>query len=279
MREQPEILDEAIHRQVRAALAEDIGPGDITANLIPADEHARAAIITREDAVLCGSAWVDEVFHQLGGVEIEWHADDGDRVAADTVLCTLSGPTRTLLTGERTALNFLQTLMGTATTARRYADAVADRNITVLDTRKTIPGLRAAQKYAVRCGGCANHRRGLYDAFLIKENHIDACGSIRAAIEAAREAQPEKKIVIEVENLQELREAAELAPDQIMLDNFSIDMIREAFSTASGSELEISGNQTLDDLSDLPHDYPLFLSSGTLTKNLESIDLSMRLGH
>lgn len=277
MREQPETLEEAIYRQVRAALEEDIGPGDITASLIPADEHGRAEIITREDAVLCGIPWVDEVFRQLGEVSIDWHFADGDRVSANAVLCTLSGPTRTLLTGERTALNFLQTLMGTATTARRYADAVAGRNITVLDTRKTIPGLRAAQKYAVRCGGCENHRMGLYDAFLIKENHIAACGSITAAIQAARESAPEKKINIEVETLDELREATAQHPDQLMLDNFSIDMIREAISTSSGSELEVSGNQTLDDLSALPDGHPLFLSSGKLTKNLESIDLSMRL--
>ena len=279
MREQPETLDEAVHRQVRAALEEDIGPGDITASLIPADEQGHAEIITREDAVLCGIPWVDEVFRQLGEIEIEWHAADGDRIAADTVLCTLSGPTRTLLTGERTALNFLQTLMGTATTARRYADAVADRNITVLDTRKTIPGLRAAQKYAVRCGGCANHRMGLYDAFLIKENHIAACGSITAAIQAARQNAPKKSIIVEVETLDELREAAAANPDQLMLDNFSGDMIRAAISAAPGTPLEISGNQTLDGLTALPREHSLFLSSGSLTKNLESIDLSMRLVH
>lgn len=279
MRKQPETLDEAIVRQVSAALDEDIGPGDITARLIPAHEHARAEILTREDAVLCGTDWVDEVFRQLGDVRLHWHAADGDRMAADTALCTLSGPTRTLLTGERTALNFLQTLMGTATTARRYADAVAERNITVLDTRKTIPGLRAAQKYAVRCGGCANHRMGLHDAFLIKENHIASCGSITAAIQAARNAAPAKRIIVEVESLAELREAAEQQPEQIMLDNFSSDMVRNALSAVSQAELEISGNQTLDDLSGLPGDHPLLLSSGTLTKNLQSIDLSLQLIH
>lgn len=279
MRKQPETLDEAIVRQVSAALDEDIGPGDITARLIPAHEHARAEILTREDAVLCGTDWVDEVFRQLGDVRLHWHAADGDGMAADTALCTLSGPTRTLLTGERTALNFLQTLMGTATTARRYADAVAERNITVLDTRKTIPGLRAAQKYAVRCGGCANHRMGLHDAFLIKENHIASCGSITAAIQAARNAAPAKRIIVEVESLAELREAAEQQPEQIMLDNFSSDMVRNALSAVSQAELEISGNQTLDDLSGLPGDHPLLLSSGTLTKNLQSIDLSLQLIH
>jgi len=279
MRNHPESLEEAIHRQVNAALEEDIGPGDITANLIPADEHGRAEIITREDAVLCGIPWVDEVFRQLGDVRIDWHSSDGDRVAADTVLCVLTGPTRTLLTGERTALNFLQTLMGTATTARRYADTVADRTITVLDTRKTIPGLRAAQKYAVRCGGCTNHRTGLHDAFLIKENHIAACGSITAAIQTARETAPDKQIIVEVENLDELWEAAAQRPDQLMLDNFSHEMIRKALSAAPGPSLEISGNQTLDDLATLPNERPLLISSGTLTKNLTSIDLSMHLGH
>ena len=278
MREQPETLDEAVHRQVRAALEEDIGPGDITASLIPADEQGRAEIITREDAVLCGIPWVDEVFRQLGEMEIEWVAADGDRIAADTVLCTLSGPTRTLLTGERTALNFLQTLMGTATTARRYADAVADRNITVLDTRKTIPGLRTAQKYAVRCGGCANHRVGLHDAFLIKENHIAACGSISAAIQAARQIAPDKSVIIEVENLEELRQASAQKPDRIMLDNFEPQLIQQAMDlVASKNELEISGNLTLDDARALPGQCRVYISSGALTKHLHAIDLSMRL--
>lgn len=279
MREQPETLEESIHRQVLAALEEDIGPGDITASLIPADEQGRAEIITREDAVLCGIPWVDEVFRQLGDVSIDWYAADGDRVAADTVLCSLGGPMRTLLTGERTALNFLQMLMGTATTARRYADAVADRNITVLDTRKTIPGLRAAQKYAVRCGGCANHRMGLYDAFLIKENHISACGSIGAAIRAARQLEPGKRLIIEVESLDELEQALAFESDQIMLDNFSSDTIRQAAHLAPETPLEISGNQTLDTLPSLPHQRKLMLSSGALTKNVEAIDLSMRLDH
>lgn len=277
MREQPETLDEAIHRQVRAALEEDIGPGDITASLIPADEHGRAEIITREDAVLCGIPWVDEVFRQLGEVSIDWHFADGDRVSADAVLCTLSGPTRTLLTGERTALNFLQTLMGTATTARRYADAVADRNITVLDTRKTIPGLRAAQKYAVRCGGCENHRMGLYDAFLIKENHIATCGSIPLAIRSARKKAPQKNIIVEVESIEEFNQALNENPDRIMLDNFSLSMIREVLQYTPSIPLEISGNQDINALRKLPGPTPLFISIGALTKNYYAADLSMAI--
>ena len=207
----PDYVGDHLTRAVAFALEEDLGDGDLTAGLIAADDTATATILTREDAVLCGTAWAEEVFRQLGGVSLEWHAKDGDRLAAGDVFCTLTGNTRRILTGERTALNFLQTMMATATTARRYADAVAGTRVTVLDTRKTLPGLRAAQKYAVLCGGCQNHRVGLYDAFLIKENHITACGSITAAIRAAREQGPGKKIIIEVENLDELREAAATA--------------------------------------------------------------------
>ena len=228
--------------------------------------------------MLCGTAWAEEVFRQLGGVDLEWHAQDGDRLAAGTTFCTLRGNTRRILTGERIALNFLQTLMATATTARHYADAVAGTRVTVLDTRKTLPGLRAAQKYAVLCGGCQNHRLGLHDAFLIKENHIAACGSITGAIRAAREQGPGKKIIIEVENLDELREAAALEPDQIMLDNFSPDMIAQAMDLAPQSALEISGNRTLEDARELPGSRDLYLSSGALTKHLQAVDLSLRLG-
>ena len=179
----PDYIRDDIARNVAFALEEDIRDGDITAQLIDADSTSTATIITREDAVMCGIAWADEVFRQLGDVKLEWHVADGDRLTPDTTLCTLSGNTRQILTGERTALNFLQTLMGTATTARRYADAVAGSRVTILDTRKTLPGLRAGQKYAVLCGGCQNHRIGLYDAFLIKENHVAACGGITAAID------------------------------------------------------------------------------------------------
>ncbi|MEE3389091.1 MAG: carboxylating nicotinate-nucleotide diphosphorylase, partial [Pseudomonadota bacterium] len=186
----PDYVRDDIQRNVSFALEEDIRSGDITAQLIDADSESTATIITRENAVMCGIPWADEVFRQLGDVQIEWHVEDGDRLTADTTLCTLRGNTRQILTGERTALNFLQTLMGTATTARRYADAVAGTTVTILDTRKTLPGLRAGQKYAVLCGGCQNHRVGLYDAFLIKENHVAACGGITAAIERARALAP-----------------------------------------------------------------------------------------
>ncbi|HUH37013.1 MAG TPA: carboxylating nicotinate-nucleotide diphosphorylase, partial [Spongiibacteraceae bacterium] len=195
-------------RMVSFALEEDIGEGDITAELIPADQHADATIITREHAVLCGSAWVDEVFRQLDPrVQLTWQVKDGDNIEPNQVLVKLSGPARSLLTGERTALNFLQTLSGTATTAREYARLVEGTNIKILDTRKTIPGLRTAQKYAVKCGGCHNHRIGLYDAFLIKENHIAACGGIAEAVKQARLNHPEKLVEVEVENLEELQQA------------------------------------------------------------------------
>ena len=273
----PDYVRDDIQRNVSFALEEDIRSGDITAQLIDADSESTATIITREDAVMCGIPWADEVFRQLGNVQIEWHVEDGDRLAAETTLCTLNGNTRQILTGERTALNFLQTLMGTATTARRYADAVEDTRVTILDTRKTLPGLRAAQKYAVLCGGCQNHRIGLYDAFLIKENHVAACGGITAAIERARAMAPEKKIIVEVETLEELEEAAELKPDQIMLDNFSVDMLNAAAETGVESALEVSGNLTVENAASLPATQDWFLSSGALTKHVQAMDLSLRL--
>lgn len=274
----PDYARQDLARVVAFAIEEDLGAGDITAALIDENATATATITSREEAVMCGAPWAEEVFRQLGGVELQWQVRDGDLVAADTVLCTLRGNTRRILTGERTALNFLQTLMATATTARRYADAVAGTRVTILDTRKTLPGLRTAQKYAVLCGGCQNHRLGLHDAFLIKENHISACGSITAAIRAARQSAPGKMIVIEVENLEELREAAVLAPDQIMLDNFSPAMIEEAVKLAPESALEISGNCTLEDATALPGSRDLYLSSGALTKHIQAVDLSLRLG-
>mgnify|MGYP000173888136 FL=1 len=273
----PDYVRDDIQRNVSFALEEDIRSGDITAQLIDADSESTATIITREDAVMCGIPWADEVFRQLGNVQIEWHVEDGDRLAAETTLCTLSGNTRQILTGERTALNFLQTLMGTATTARRYADAVEDTRVTILDTRKTLPGLRAAQKYAVLCGGCQNHRIGLYDAFLIKENHVTACGGITAAIERARALAPEKKIIVEVETLKELKEAARLKPDQIMLDNFSVEMLSAAAEMGVESALEVSGNLTVENAVNLPGTREWFLSSGALTKHVQAMDLSLRL--
>lgn len=273
----PDYVRDDIQRNVSFALEEDIRSGDITAQLIDADSETTATIITREEAVMCGIPWADEVFRQLGDVRIEWHVKDGVRLAAGTTLCTLRGNTRQILTGERTALNFLQTLMGTASVSRRYADAVKGSTVTILDTRKTLPGLRAGQKYAVLCGGCQNHRIGLYDAFLIKENHVAACRGITAAIERARALAPEKKIIVEVETLEELQEAAALKPDQIMLDNFSVEMLSAAAEMGVESALEVSGNLTVENAVNLPGTREWFLSSGALTKHVQAMDLSLRL--
>lgn len=264
---------------VRRALAEDIGDGDITARLIPADTLASATVITREAAVLCGQPWVNEVFRQVDpGVTLTWAVEEGADVDADQLLLTLRGPARSLLTGERAALNFLQTLSGTATITRHYVNLLADSGITLLDTRKTIPGLRLAQKYAVRVGGGTNHRIGLYDAFLIKENHIAACGSVQQAVRRAREIAADKPVEVEVENLEELRQALEAGADIIMLDNFSDDDIRTAGDLVAGrARLEISGNvtsETIERLSGFRVDY---ISSGALTKHCHAIDLSMRI--
>lgn len=272
-------LQEDIVRAVRIALEEDIGDGDITAQLIPADQTAQATIITREDCVICGTPWVDEVFRQLDpAIRIQWQVRDGDRVSANTTLCTLRGNTRSLLTGERTALNFLQLLSGTATTSRQYADLVKDSKVKILDTRKTIPGLRTAQKYAVRCGGCHNHRMGLYDAFLIKENHIAACGGIKAALETARRQHPDKTVEVEVENLDELKEALEAKADVVMLDNFSeTDVIEAANITSGSSKLECSGGISKPAIKNLGTTGADFISVGDLSKNCRSVDLSMRI--
>jgi len=237
-----------ILESVRRALAEDIGPGDLTAALIPDDAISEAHVISREEAVLCGTAWFDAVFHELDpSIQITWNAGDGDRIQPDQTLCVLRGPSRALLTGERTALNFLQALSGTATTARRYADAVEGTGARILDTRKTVPGLRLAQKYAVRCGGGHNHRMGLYDAILIKENHIMAAGSITNAVVAAQAQAPGVLIEVEVETLDELREALNAGAKRLLLDDFSLDQLREAVAiTAGQAELEASGGITLD---------------------------------
>lgn len=268
-----------IERTVRWALEEDIGDGDITAELIPADKQATATIITREDAVLSGRPWVEEVFRQLDPrVQLAWHADDGDAVTADQVLVTLHGPARCLLTGERTALNFLQTLSGTATAAREYARLVAGSGVKILDTRKTIPGLRTAQKYAVRCGGCHNHRMGLYDAFLIKENHIAACGGIAQAIATARSNHPGKPVEVEVETLDELQQALEAQADIIMLDEFSAEDARTAMALVQGrSKIEVSGSVTQNTVPQILGIRPDYVSTGSLTKHLRAVDLSMRV--
>lgn len=270
-----------ISETVRLAIAEDVADGDLTAQLIPETQQGAAKIITREDAVLCGRAWVDEVFRQLDTrVQVSWNATDGDRVRPNDVLCTIRGPARAMLTGERTALNFLQSLSATATVTRRYVDAVAGTGCRILDTRKTIPGLRLAQKYAVTCGGGTNHRIGLFDAILVKENHIAAAGSIEAAVRAARTAPRKVMIEVEVENLDQLRQALDCGVDRILLDNFSHDAMREAVritrSHPHRAELEASGNMSLETLRAVAETGVDFISVGALTKHVRAVDLSLR---
>jgi len=278
------LLQQEIPRAVASALAEDLGflplnEGDITASLIPQTQQASATIITREACVLCGSAFVDEVFRQLGGdVRIDWQARDGDTLAANSTLCRLNGPARILLTGERTALNFLQLLSATATTTAHYVQFLQGSNTRLLDTRKTIPGLRFAQKYAVSTGGGKNHRIGLYDAFLIKENHIAAAGSIANAVATARQNFPGKPVEVETESLTELQQALAAGADIIMLDNFSLaDIVQAVALNAGKAKLEVSGNITSERLTELATTGVDYISSGALTKHIQAIDLSMRL--
>ena len=273
------MVQEEIDHMVQRALREDLGDGDVTAALIPAETISSARVISREAAVLCGQRWFDSVFRQLeSGVAIHWEAEDGAAIAPGQTLCQLTGPARALLSGERTALNFLQTLSGTATLARRYQEQVKDLSVTILDTRKTIPGLRMAQKYAVRCGGCSNHRMGLYDGVLIKENHILACGSVSAAIARARACAPALPIEVEVENLEELAEALENDADIILLDNFPPELLRRAVALNNGrSRLEASGGITLDNIRRIAQSGVDYISVGALTKDVRAIDLSMRV--
>jgi nicotinate-nucleotide pyrophosphorylase (carboxylating) len=272
-------LQPEIERNVRQALAEDIGSGDITAQLIPADLRATARVITREDAVVCGSAWVNEVFRQLDpDTRVTWLVNEGEQVSADRTLFQLEGPARVLLSGERCALNFLQTLSAVATRCRQFADLVSDTPVRLLDTRKTIPGLRLAQKYAVSCGGCQNHRIGLYDAFLIKENHIAACGGIGPAVAAARLIAPGKPVEVEVENLDELQQALDAGTDIIMLDELSLEDMRSAVRISAGrARLEASGGISQGNLREIAQTGVDYISLGTLTKDIRAIDLSMRL--
>jgi nicotinate-nucleotide pyrophosphorylase (carboxylating) len=268
-----------IKQGVQLALAEDIGSGDITAQLIPADKHSHARIISRDDATIAGCAWVDEVFKQLDStVEVIWHAQDGQHVQANDTLFELKGPSRSLLTGERTALNFLQTLSAVATKCTHYSQQVKHTQVKLLDTRKTIPGMRNALKYAVTQGGCFNHRIGLYDAFLIKENHINACGSIKQAIEQAKIIAPGKPVEVEVEGFEELNQALDAGADIIMLDNFSIEETKQAVEHANGkAKLEASGNITDKTLVNIAETGVDYISIGTLTKDIKAVDLSMRM--
>ncbi|WP_454254527.1 carboxylating nicotinate-nucleotide diphosphorylase [Pseudomonas sp. Marseille-Q8238] len=272
-------LGAEINANVRRALREDIGSGDITAQLIPEERLAHATIITREDAIICGTAWVDEVFRQLDPrVAVHWQVADGEQVSANQALFHLEGPARALLSGERTALNFLQSLSAVATRARHYADMVKDTQVKLLDTRKTLPGLRLAQKYAVTCGGCHNHRIGLYDAFLIKENHIAACGGIAQAINAAHKIAPGKPVEIEVESLDELKQALEAGADIVMLDELSLDDMRTAVAlTAGRAKLEASGGINESTLHAIAATGVHYVSIGAMTKDVKAVDLSMRL--
>ena len=270
---------QTITQDVRIALAEDVGSGDITARLIPTSTLADARVISREHAVLCGSAWFDEVYRQLDPkVHVVWRCADGDQVVPEQVLCVVQGPARSVLTGERSALNFLQSLSGTATLTRRYVDALAGTQTKILDTRKTIPGLRAAQKYAVRCGGGQNHRMGLYDAVLIKENHIAAAGSITKAVTAIRRLMGTGfKIEIEVENIIQLKDAIYAGVDIVLLDNMDTQQIAEAVAVNAGRvRLEASGGITLENIRDYALTGVDFISIGAITKHLRAVDLSMR---
>ncbi|MFQ6372483.1 carboxylating nicotinate-nucleotide diphosphorylase [Shewanella sp. YIC-542] len=283
------MLENDIRVSVKAALDEDLGhldvaEGDITALLIPPQQYGEATLITREEGVFCGKAWAEQVFKQLdSNVVLHWHVDDGDWLLPNQLLCELSGPARILLTGERTMMNFIQTLSGVATLTKIYHDKLAGTHCQLLDTRKTLPGLRTAQKYAVTCGGGKNHRIGLFDAFLIKENHIMACGGIAKAIATARTLRPHKPVEVEVENLQELQQALEAEADIVMLDNFNVsDMLsavalnQRYIEQQKGAKLEVSGNVTLETIGTFASTGVDYISVGALTKHLRALDLSMR---
>lgn len=267
-----------VTENVRAALAEDIGEGDISAQLVPESSYATAQVLCREPAVLCGTPWVEEVFRQFDAdVAVNWCFSDGDEVPADAIVLSLEGRARSLLTGERCALNFLQFLSATASRCRYYARLVEGTGVRLLDTRKTVPGLRIAQKYAVRCGGCHNHRIGLFDAFLIKENHIAACGSISAAIERARQQAPGKRVEVEVESLEQLEQAINSKADTVLLDNFSVPRLVEAVKFSRGRcLLEASGGISEETLRPVAETGVDCISIGGLTKDVVAIDLSMR---
>lgn len=273
--------DTGIIDNVRTALHEDIGSGDITSLLIDEAKISQARIISRQAAVICGAQWVEEVFRQLDKrVKLNWHVTDGDKVSADQVICELEGPARALLAGERTALNFLQTLSGTATRTARYVEAVHGTSAKILDTRKTIPGLRQAQKFAVRCGGGVNHRMGLYDAILIKENHIEAAGSLENAIARSQQVRADIMVEVEVETLDQLQRALIAGAKRVLLDNMSLAQLKEAVAICQGrAELEASGGVNLDTVRSIAETGVDYISVGDLTKDIEAIDLSMRFEH
>lgn len=274
-------LKPVIYKNVADALAEDVGSGDLTASLVDEDAVVGATIIARQSLVLAGHPWADEVFRQLDdGVLVDWYIEDGEHADTDDVICKLVGPARALLSGERTALNFLQTLSATATVTAEYVAAIDGTGTRLLDTRKTVPGLRHAQKYAVRCGGAENHRTGLYDAILIKENHIRSAAGITAALQRARNIDTDVLVEVEVETIQELKEALDAGAGRILLDNFSLDELREAVRTNADygyvrAELEASGNVTLNTVRDIAETGVDYISTGALTKNISAVDLSM----
>ncbi len=275
----PSIPHSIIQSQVSQALAEDIGPGDLTAELIPQNNQATAHLICREPAVLCGCDWFNEVFRQLDdSITIQWYANDGDSISNEQRICTISGHARHILTGERSAMNFLQTLSGTATSTQQYVRQLGSTSVKLLDTRKTIPGLREAQKYAVKCGGAYNHRHGLFDGVLIKENHIMAAGSITHAVENARKTIPHTlKIEVEVETLEEVTEALNAGADILLLDNMDNTQLEQAIELNHGRALlEVSGNITLERLKELSRLAIDFISTGAITKHIKAVDFSLR---
>ncbi|MEO8011414.1 MAG: carboxylating nicotinate-nucleotide diphosphorylase [Dokdonella sp.] len=270
---------ELVRRDVSRALEEDIGTGDLTSDLLAQDSHARARVVTRETAILCGRDWFETCFRSLDpDVRFDWHLNEGERVAAGDILCHVSGNARALVSAERSALNFVQALSATATVTALYVEAVRGTRATILDTRKTLPGLRFAQKYAVRVGGGSNHRIGLFDAILIKENHIAACGSIEAAVARARALHPKVSVEVEVENFSELREALRSAVDRVMLDEFELNDLAQAVAEVDGRvEIEVSGGVGIDRVRSIAETGVDFISIGALTKHIRAVDLSMRI--
>ena len=273
-----QVPQSVIEENVFNALKEDVGEGDITAELIPRDNISLATVISREACVFCGLDWFEETYRQIDEeILIDWCVDDGDHIDADQIICTISGSSQNIVTGERAALNFVQTLSATATLSARYAEKVADTKTKILDTRKTLPGLRMAQKYAVSCGGCENHRLGLFDAFLIKENHINACDGISNAVSEARFHNPELNVEVEVENMDELQQALDAGADRVLLDNFNIEELQQAVKICKDKIItEASGNITLDTIHAVAETGVDYISTGALTKDIKAIDLSMR---